>query len=56
MHNRNFKSMKNKSLLASMLLMVASSVMFISCNPFIIQDWAPIDVYVKVSNGTEPPG
>ena len=51
MHNRNFKSMKNKSLLASMLLMVASSVMFISCNPFIIQDWAPIEIYVKVSNG-----
>ena len=39
-----------KSILRSMLLMVVTSLMFISCNPFIIQDWAPIDVYVKVSN------
>ena len=42
--------MKNKNLLAVMLLMVTSSVMFVACNPFIIQDWAPIDVYFKVSN------
>ena len=42
-----------KSILKSMLLMVASSVMFISCNPFIIQDWAAIEIYVKVSNGEE---
>ena len=42
--------MKNKSLLTAMLLMVTSSITFISCNPFIIQDWAPIDIYIKVSN------
>ena len=42
--------MKNKSLLAAMLLMVTSSVMFVACNPFIIQDWVPIEIYVKVSN------
>lgn len=42
--------MKSKSLLAAMLLMVTSSITFISCNPFIIQDWAPIDIYIKVSN------
>ena len=42
--------MKNKSLLAAMFLMVTSSVMFVACNPFIIQDWAPINVYIKVSN------
>ena len=42
--------MKIKSLLAAMLLMVTSSITFISCNPFIIQDWAPIDIYIKVSN------
>ena len=40
-----------KSILKSMLLMVTSSITFISCNPFIIQDWAPIEIYVKVSNG-----
>ena len=39
-----------KSILRSMLLMVVTSLMFISCNPFIIQDWAPIEIYVKVSN------
>ena len=39
-----------KSILKSMLLMVTSSITFISCNPFIIQDWAPIDIYIKVSN------
>ena len=42
--------MKNKSLLAAMLLMVTSGVMIVACNPFIIQDWAPINVYIKVSN------
>ena len=41
--------MKNKSLLAAMLLMVTSSVMFVSCYPPIM-DWAPIEIYVKVSN------
>ena len=39
-----------KSILKSMLLMVATSLMFVSCNPFVIQDWAPIEIYVKVSN------
>lgn len=41
-----------KSILKSMLWMVTSSIAFISCNPnpFIIQDWAPIDIYIKVSN------
>lgn len=39
-----------KSILRSMLFMMATSLMFVSCNPFVIQDWAPIDVYVKVSN------
>ena len=32
-----------------MLLMVATSLMFISCNPPIM-DWYPIMIYVKVSN------
>ena len=32
-----------------MLLMVTSIVMFVSCDPP-IQDWAPIEIYVKVSN------
>ena len=41
--------MKNKTLLAAMILMLASSAMFVSCNPP-IQDWAPIDIYIKVSN------
>ena len=41
--------MKNKSLLTAMLLMVTSIVMFVSCDPP-IQDWAPIEIYVKVSN------
>ena len=41
--------MKNKSLLAAMLLMVTSCVMFVSCEPP-IQDWIPIDIYIKVSN------
>ena len=41
--------MKNKSLLAAMLLMVTSCVMFVSCDPP-IQDWNPIDIYIKVSN------
>ena len=38
-----------KSILKSMLLMVATSLMFISCNPPIM-DWYPIMIYVKVSN------
>ena len=38
--------MKNKSLLAAMLLMVTSSVMFVSCYPPIM-DWAPIEIYVR---------
>ena len=38
-----------KSILKSMLLIVTSCVMFVSCNPP-IQDWAPIDIYIKVSN------
>ena len=42
--------MKSKNLLSAMLSMVATSLMFVSCNPFAIQDWVPIDVYVKVSN------
>ena len=41
--------MKNKSLLAVMLLMVTSCVMFVSCDPPIM-DWYPIRIYVKVSN------
>ena len=41
--------MKNKSILAAMLLMIASSVMFVACDPIIL-DWAPINIYVKVSN------
>ena len=41
--------MKNKSLLMAMLLMVTSIAMFISCESP-IQDWYPIDIYVKVSN------
>ena len=41
--------MKNKSLLAAMLLMVTSCVMFVSCDPPIM-DWNPIRIYVKVSN------
>ena len=41
--------MKNKTLLAAMMLMLASSAMFVSCNPP-IQDWAPIVIYIKVSN------
>lgn len=42
--------MKSKNLLSAILSVVATSLMFVSCNPFVIQDWAPIDVYVKVSN------
>ena len=41
--------MKNKSILMVMLLMVTSSVMFVSCEPP-IQDWNPINIYIKVSN------
>ena len=41
--------MKNKSLLAAMLLMVTSCVMFVSCDPPIM-DWNPINIYVKVTN------
>ena len=41
--------MKNKSLLAAMLLMVTSCVMFVSCVPPIM-DWNPIRIYIKVSN------
>ena len=41
--------MKNKNLLAVMLLMVTSSVMLVSCEPP-IQDWNPINIYIKVSN------
>lgn len=41
--------MKNKSLLAAMLLMVTSCVMFVSCDPPIM-DWNPIRIYIKVSN------
>ena len=41
--------MKNKSILAAMLLMITSSVMFVACDPIIL-DWAPINIYVKVSN------
>ena len=41
--------MKNKIFLAVMLSIVASSVMFVACNPP-IQDWNPIVVYIKVSN------
>ena len=39
--------MKSKSFLAAMLLMVISSVMLVSCEPP-IQDWYPIDIYIKV--------
>ena len=44
--------MKSKSFLAVMLSIVASSVMFVACNPspLYIQDWVPIDIYVKVAN------
>ena len=38
-----------KSILKSMLLMVATSVMLVSCDPP-IQDWNPINIYIKVSN------
>ena len=38
-----------KSILKSMLLMVATSVMLVSCDPPIM-DWYPIRIYVKVSN------
>lgn len=38
-----------KSILKSMLLMVATSVMLVSCDPP-IQDWNPINIYVKVTN------
>ena len=38
-----------KSILKSMLLMVATSVMFVSCDPPIM-DWNPINIYVKVTN------
>ena len=41
--------MKNKSLLAAMLLMATSCVMFVSCDPPIM-DWNPIRIYIKVSN------
>lgn len=41
--------MKNKSLLAAMLLIVTSCVMFVSCDPPIM-DWNPINIYVKVTN------
>ena len=41
--------MKNKSILAAMLLMITSSVMFVACEPP-IQDWNPINIYIKVSN------
>ena len=41
--------MKNKSILMVMLLMVTSSVMFVSCEPP-IRDWNPINIYIKVSN------
>ena len=41
--------MKKKSFLGAMLLMVISSAMLVSCNPP-IQDWNPIDIYIKVSN------
>ena len=41
-----------KSILKSMLLMVATSVMLVSCDPPIppIMDWNPIRIYIKVSN------
>lgn len=38
-----------KSILKSMLLMVATSVMLVSCDPPIM-DWYPIRIYIKVSN------
>ena len=38
-----------KSFLKSMLLMVTSCVMFVSCDPPIM-DWNPINIYVKVTN------
>ena len=38
-----------KSILKSMLLMVATSVMLVSCDPPIM-DWYPIRIYVKISN------
>ena len=38
-----------KSILKSMLLMVATSVMIVSCDPPIM-DWYPIKIYIKVSN------
>ena len=38
-----------KSILKSMLLMVATSVMLVSCDPPIM-DWNPINIYIKVSN------
>ena len=38
-----------KSILKSMLLMVATSVMLVSCDPPIM-DWNPINIYVKVTN------
>ena len=38
-----------KSILKSMLLMVATSVMLVSCDPPIM-DWNPIRIYIKVSN------
>ena len=38
-----------KSILKSMLLMVTSCVMFVSCVPPIM-DWNPIRIYIKVSN------
>ena len=38
-----------KSILKSMLLMVTSCVMFVSCDPPIM-DWNPIRIYIKVSN------
>ena len=41
--------MKNKGILMAMLLTMTSSVMFVSCNPP-IQDWAPIEIYIKVCN------